>query len=140
MLARPYMYGLLVYEVCRNGVAIFPVTTGGDQSIPSITGHFFYISGPPQGNNINSLQKKTFTKSLGGHGPRGPPLATPLVCREDLECKLQMGRAKDCDTISSLCQRSIIDARFASEISPKIIFLQHSPYARIFQIEAATAL
>ena len=23
-------------------------------------------------NNINSLHKKTFTKSLGGHGPRGP--------------------------------------------------------------------
>ena len=51
---------------------IFQVTTGGDQSNSLNSGNFFYISGPPQRDNINSLQKKTFNKSLGGHGPPGP--------------------------------------------------------------------
>ena len=45
---------------------IFQVATGGDQSNSLNSGTFFYISGPPQHNNISSLQKQTFTKSLGG--------------------------------------------------------------------------
>ena len=37
---------------------IFPVTSGGDQSNSLNSGTFFYISGSPQRNNINSLQTK----------------------------------------------------------------------------------
>ena len=73
--------------------------TLSNQSRSSVPAHFGYIFGPPAGhppfidthansgtlprshytfkprNNINSFQKKTFTKSLGA---MAPPLATPL--------------------------------------------------------------
>ena len=40
--------------------------------IPSVPGQFFYISGPPQRNDINSLQKKNiYQKFGGGNGPPG---------------------------------------------------------------------
>ena len=46
--------------------------------LPQSRDIFVYIYGPPQRNNINSLQKNPFTKRLGGMAPVAP-LATPLV-------------------------------------------------------------
>ena len=58
---------------------VFLVTGGQDQSnylnSGNFLGHFRVTSRLPEIN----CRKKTFTKSLGGgHGPPGPPLATPL--------------------------------------------------------------
>ena len=66
---------------------IFPVAAGLYQSNSLSSEKFVHISEPPgeitrhlwtltHSNNvttINSLEKKTFAKSLGGHGPLGPP-------------------------------------------------------------------
>ena len=81
-----------------SGRIFFPVAAGKDQSNSLNSGRFVYISGGPgdhppflethgnsgtlgrsaytfkERNHINSMEKKTFTKSLGGgHGPRGLP-------------------------------------------------------------------
>ena len=89
-----------------SGRIFFPVPAGKDQSQSLNYAIIFYISGRPadhppflethgpsgrlgrsaytfkQRNNISSLQKKTFNKSLGGPWPPAPVaplLATPLV-------------------------------------------------------------
>ena len=51
----------------------FQVTTDGDQSNSLNSTKKIYTSGPPQRNNINSLQKENIYQKFGGHGPRTPP-------------------------------------------------------------------
>ena len=85
---------------------LFPVVAGQHPiKLPELRDVFFYIYGRPgehppflqtHGNsggldrsaytfNINSLLKKTFTKSLGGHGPRG---SFPLFCIGDVPAEI----------------------------------------------------
>ena len=85
-----------------SGIIFFRYIQVQINQIPSIPGDFCYISGAPadhppfldthgnsgilgrsaysfkERNNINSLEKKPFTKRLGGHDPHGP-LATLLL-------------------------------------------------------------
>ena len=49
-----------------------PVPRGGHQSNSLNSGTFFYISGQPQRNNINSLQKKPIYQKFGGPWPPWP--------------------------------------------------------------------
>ena len=77
----------LPHSVWGGGVVpyIFPVTAGADQSISiNSAAFFFYNYGQPQRNNINSLQKFLFYKSLGGAmAPLAPPgyaTGQPGIC------------------------------------------------------------
>ena len=68
-----------------EGVAdIFPVTGWRSIKFPPFRDIFLNIFGPPQRNNVNSLQKKIFTKRLGGVMAPWPPLATPLYEQEQV--------------------------------------------------------